>query len=363
MAAVGTAILMSATAAISAGSSASAATAITIPLPFSGTDPWLGEIEATATRVFLAEGPNGDTVLAFDHQGNQVGALTGLPGPMGMAVSDGTLFVSLAQDASIAAYDATDLTFIRRMSVSPFAYPWFLSRVGDRLFFGHDCYANSPQMGSIRLDGTGLTTYPARKGDRTTYPWYCPMFAGNATDPKEFVAADWGLSPALLLKYRIKNSQGAVRLERSGYYLAPEPYNTSMMEDMVTSPDGGSVIAAAGPPWLAVFDLATFGPDRAVPIATYPMEASAIAVDVQLDGTRIAAGADHDPDVAVPPQADVYVFESGNPTPIFTYDLGSADGARLWPRGVAITPDGQHVFAVSGRFESQSLLHVFHLEA
>jgi hypothetical protein len=99
----------------------------------------VGDVAAGDGRVFVAAL---DRVVVADAAGAVTGAITGLPGAMGLALSadGGRLYVALSDTAEVAEVDTAALEITRRVSIAPNDCPTHLSLAGDRLWVGYGCY-------------------------------------------------------------------------------------------------------------------------------------------------------------------------------------------------------------------------------
>ena len=99
----------------------------------------VGEVAAGAGKVHVAAL---DRVVVADATGAVTGAITGLSGAMGLALSadGGRLYVALSDTAEVAEVDTGTLRITRRVSLGSHACPSHLTLAGDRLWVGYGCY-------------------------------------------------------------------------------------------------------------------------------------------------------------------------------------------------------------------------------
>jgi WD40 repeat protein len=103
--------------------------------------------------------------------------------------------------------------------------------------------------------------------------------------------------------------------------------------DIVITPDGATLLTSSSGE-VDGYSLPSLSQAGVYPTDDYPN-----AVAVSPDGTKIAGGSMAFYD------KDVFVFNSGNSTPVRTYDFGSTTDL-LCPRGLAFSADGRSVYAV-----------------
>ncbi|MET9934314.1 MULTISPECIES: hypothetical protein [unclassified Streptomyces] len=128
------------------------------------------------------------------------------------------------------------------------------------------------------------------------------------------------------------------------------PGGVSHASDLALSPDGRTLFAVSGAPYRHLaFRLADLSVEHVYPTGTYPN-----AVAVAPDGT-VAAGIDN----SYGP--DVHLFAPGAAAPSRVVDLDPGTALGLRPHGLARSPDGSRLFALTGEYGAALILHVIHV--
>ena len=291
-------------------------------LPFPGGG-WIA-VDGEHEHVFVSGGAGTSSVVVLDFDGTIVATITGQSGASGMVVdeSSDTLYVALRDATAISKIDTVTLTETSRMSVAPLSLPTNLGLAGGKLWFAHSC-ASGGGTGSINLDGTAVT-------DQTTLPGYCPVFATTPGNTNLLATGDMGISPTTLYVYDV--STGPPTLVKS----VRNPGGAGNLRDLAFSPDALHVLSASGAPYMVQSFLAS---DLTL-AGTYPTGPYPIAVAMSDDGAYVAAGADASYD------EDVFVFPTGDTTPVQSWDFDSTSKG-LVAGGLAFSPDTSRLFATS----------------
>lgn len=284
-------------------------------------------IDPVHDHLFITGGSGDDVVLITDYSGQAVATIGNQPGADGLALStDGsTVYVALADGQAVSAISTATLTETARyatgVDTSSVAY------TAGRIWFGYDgAFAGEAGIGSIDPSTTPATVTLAATHDS----WYsAPMIAANPDG--ELVAAQPDMSPVELASYDVANGVTA---------LAPQTYVDSTvvasnLRDLQITPDGSDVVTADGAPYehlvFTVADLSLVG--------QYDDEPYPNSVTISADGTVMGGLQGTEP--------AVYVFTQGNPSAVATLTLPSGTAAELAPAGLAVTPDGTALFAIS----------------
>jgi WD40 repeat protein len=292
-----------------------AAAATTLPLTNYGdmvVDPAHG-------HVFVTGGIGNSSVVVLDFSGTIVKTITGQDGAAGLVIdeSSSTLYVALYGSTQISRISTETLSEVGRFSVAPGPAPYFLASAGGRLWFS-GC-GDSSGLASITPAGADLRQYGGTS---------CLALASSPTDSSLLAVAGIGGSPAIISIYDV--SADPPSLEFSG---SPpgDVYGPSNLEDMAVTPDGLGLLVACGYPYfhqaVTLSDLTR--------LVKYESTSYPNSVAASPDGQYVAGGAN---------TSAVFIFESGNSTATRVYPFPAA---RLYPRGLAFSPNGRKLFATA----------------
>lgn len=288
------------------------------------------ELPMTAFRDVLADddhvyvtGGGSAGVVVRDLTGAAVTTITGQPGAAGMALSPdgGTLYVALSQGDAISAIDTTTLVETARYATGASTCPQHVTAVGTSIWFGYGC-ASAGDIGVVDLSGEtpAVTTARAAAGYGYTYAPFVEARVDGAVT-RLLAAPPGGYH---LHSYTVAGTALTMVTTRE--------VAQGNLNDIAVTADGTRVVTAAGSPYhharYATADLSSdglFGEGLAYP--------NAAAVT---DGF-VAAGTD------ASYAHDVRVYTAAGSL-VRTWETGT----RLQPHGLAYSPDGSRLFAVSG---------------
>ncbi|MEV0824333.1 YncE family protein [Nonomuraea rubra] len=248
-----------------------------------------GDVAAGGGKVFVAAD---NRIIVADAQGALTGAITGLSGAVGLAMTpDGTrLYAALSDSNQVAEIDTAALTVTRRIDLTAYPCPSSLALSGSSLFVGHGC-GKSWDGGALSLDLSATSPEPVRI---TANLNQAPLVtaAGNT-----LVVGETGISPADLFVYDGTASPATLRgvINSSSSYL----------RDLAITPDGSMVVSAFEAPY--IFDAwDTTSLTKARTYGTGPtIEGHPVAVAISSDGAHVAGAlgparfAQTGPDVAL----------------------------------------------------------------
>lgn len=281
-------------------------------------------VDGLHQHVFISS-PSDNTVLAADYSGNVVARFTGLAGAGRMALDGSSLFVLDSNAGAIERIDTAALTDKGTLA-SGLVKPNDLAVAGGRLWTTtNGCSQWSTQLVAVDESTGAESPYPAP----TTMLGYCAAFATSRGNPTLLVAWDAGIEPANLTSLNVggKGAPAVVLDQREN--------SLQNLTDVAVSDDGQTIFPASGAPYeIDPYSTASLGPTGlAFPTGSYP---DAVAT-TGFQGGLLAAGIDdsYSPLVGV--------FSSTNPAVETSFNFG-----QIWPRGLAFSPDGSHLFAVSG---------------
>ncbi|HEX4223627.1 MAG TPA: hypothetical protein VHZ97_14765 [Pseudonocardiaceae bacterium] len=311
---------------ISSASAASAPTPTSVPLSLAHYGHIV--IDPTHRHVFISGGSGSTAIVVTDYTGKTVATIAGEQGAYGLALStDGrTVYAALTDGKAVSAINTRTLAETARYATG---YPTdYVAAAGGRVWFS---YSNDTQSGIGSINPrTSAVTVPA-----TTDSWYyAPILAANRD---ELAAGLTGISPASVATYDVSGGTAKVLAAQQvpgGFVNGPDN-----LTDLAITPDGADVVTASGYPYYQEEYSATdLTPAGRYTSASYPS-----SVSIAANGT-VFGGVSHDYGPAV------FVFAPGNPTAMRSFNLpsdqpGQEDG--LDADGLAATPDGRELFAVS----------------
>lgn len=292
-------------------------------------------VDPVHRHIFVSSGTGYSSILVTDYSGNTVATISNEPGATGLALSsDGsTVYAALANGDAVSAISTSTLTETARYATGAGTQPAYVAYTSGKIWFG---YGGAGQGGIGSIDpGTSPATVTLKAAAGF---WYsAPMLAASANG--ELVAGETSQSPDQLASYDVSSGTAAV--------LAPLTYMNgtggnavaSNMAALQITPDGKDVVVASGYPYYhQVFQVSDLSAAGEYPTTTYPD-----SVSIAADGT-VAAGTDAD--------NAVFVFAPGGSSPLNTYSFGAGTSHWLPADGVAITPDGSELFAVTATDDS-----------
>lgn len=295
-----------------------------------------------ATSHIFASSPNDSSIVVLDFSGNIVRTIGSEAGASGMAIQGHTLYVALNTMGAIDRIDTGTLTETG-MLVSGLVRPRDLILAGGKLWTTTGNCGASPPVQLVKVDpgSATVTTYPF---DSSTSLGYCAAFASNPTATVNwFLAWDLGLDPAQVTTFDV-SSGTPVQLQtaREG--------QLGNLQDVAINPDGKHFITASGAPYeFDEWNVSNLAQDGIIyPANAYP---TAIATSSGRGGV-MGGGVNgiYDP--------DFYAYAIGQPAGYLTrVDFGGTSNT-VPARGVAISPDGNTAFVISGGYGSGPLLNL-----
>ena len=306
-------------AAPAAGQAAEAATT-SVQLPISKYSHML--IDPAQQHIFFTGGSGSASILVTDYSGNAVATIPNEPGATGLALSgDGsTVYAALANGDAVSAISTSTLTETARYATGAGTQPTYVAYTSGKIWFG---YGGAAQGGIGSIDPStspATVTLKAAAGS-----WYsAPILAASPNG--ELAAGEPAQSPDQLATYDVSSGTATV--------LAPELFDQSAsnLQSMQITPDGKDLVTASGYPYYQqVYKVSDLSADGVYPTTNYPN-----SVSISGDGS-VAAGTDAGSN-------EVFVFAPGGSTTLNTYNFGSS---WLASDGVALTPDGSELFAIT----------------
>ncbi|MFH8801212.1 hypothetical protein ACH4F6_16690 [Streptomyces sp. NPDC017936] len=291
-------------------------------------------------RVFVSDYVTG-SVLVADYQGRLLRTIENLPGVCDLELSadSRTLYAPLALDDAISVIDTGTARQRARHATGVGTAPFHVALSGRTLFFGYGEQWEA-SIGSLAL---GTSTPKVRlglvpEGDFSG----APLLATSPAAPGTLVAGDQNTSPGQLSVYDVSGENPVLRATVRG------PGGSSNFSDLAIAPDGRTLLTASGAPYHhPSFRLPDLAEEHTYASTSYP---DAVAVSSRGD---VAAGVN-----SIEPDPDVYLYRAGADSPYRTVSLAPAtgfDAGHLRPRGLAWTPDGTRLFAISGHNDEENL--------
>jgi hypothetical protein len=309
--------------AISAGfPTASARAAVTsVPLPIGHYSHML--VDQAHQHIYFTSGPGyGSSILVTDYSGQTVATIPNEPGATGLALSsDGsTVYAALANGEAVSAISTSTLTETARYDTGAGTTPLYVAYTSGKIWFG-----DGDGIGSIDPSTTPATITPKLTND--LYGGI-PMLAAS---PSGVLAASATTTdPTTVFTYDVSSGTPAPLASRR-----LDAENAGFVDSLAVTPDGKDVVlASGGPSYAQVYRTSDLSADDAY----HPPGAPGDLDSVSISG---------DGSVAVGTFAlvnSVSVFASGGSTPLNTYNFGSN---WVYSDGVALTPDGSDLFAVT----------------
>jgi hypothetical protein len=318
MAGATAALGIAASAGLPAVSARAATTSVQLPIPrYSHM-----LVDPVHQHIFITSGTGYSSILVTDYSGQTVATIPNEPGATGLALSgDGsTVYAALANGDAVSAISTSTLAETARYATGTGTDPTYVAYTSGRIWFGYGAAAQGG-LGSINPGTSPATvTLNAAPGN-----WYAaPMV--TATPGGELVVGEPGQSPVQLASYNVSSGTATV--------LAPEEFlsSASNLDSFQITPDGKDVVVASGYPYYQqVYRVSDLAADGTYPTTNYPN-----SVSISGDGS-VAAGTDSGSN-------EVFMFAPGGSTPLNTYNFGYN---WLATDGVALTPDGSELFAVT----------------
>jgi YVTN family beta-propeller protein len=195
-----------------------------------------GDVAAGGGKVFVAVK---DRIVVTDSQGRHAGAITGLSGAMGLAVTpDGTrLYAALSGSNEVAEIDTSGLTITGRINLAAYPCPSNLSLSGNRLWVGYGC-TGTWGGGVISLDISAPASPPVKVG---TSMYSAPLVAAAGNT---LVVGEWDASQSDLMVYDVSVTPATLRGVIDG-----QTNHLGSLHDLTITPDGSMAVSAFNTPY------------------------------------------------------------------------------------------------------------------
>jgi hypothetical protein len=276
-------------------------------------------VDAANGHVFVTGKSTDSAIAVMNTDGTPDTTITGETGAGGMVLSGTTLYVARCGANMIDEIDTTTLTKTGSFTATV-GGTCDLALAGGRLWYSNSTDSQFGHLVSVSLDSShtqidsGLNRYQM-------------IFATTPVHPDWLVVGESGLSSPSVVLEDVTNPASVTPIGQT-----PGVDNVS---DLAVTPDGSTLLLVArGDYRVSSFALPSMEPSTVYPTDPYPN-----SVAVSPSGGKIAGGS------YSTASTDVWIFNTGNTTPQAKTDFGSAE--TLLPRGLAFSPDGTHVYAVS----------------
>jgi hypothetical protein len=308
-----------------AGLSAAPARAATttVTLPITTYSHML--VDPANQHIFITSGAGSTSILVVNYAGQTVTTIPNEAGATGLALSsDGsTVYAALQGADAVSAISTSTLAETARYDTGTGTDPTYVAYTSGKIWFG---YGAAAQGGIGSIDpSTSPATVTLNAVNAAINTWYAaPMLSATASG--ELVAGEPGQSPDQLASWNVSSGTATV--------LAPSEFIQSAgnLKSMAITPDGTDVVTASGSP----YDQQIFQVSDLSAVGSYPTTFYPEAVSIANDGT-VAAGTGIG-------NNEVFIFSAGASTPLNTFNFGDN---WLASDGVALTPDGTELFAVT----------------
>ena len=305
-------------------------------LPFSTSNAtWLA-VDPVSQHVFVSGGHGTSSIVVLDFDGNIVTTIAGEPGASQMAVDPAThtLYVALNDATAMSLIDTQTLTETSRVSTYPYLSPTYLTIAAGKLWFA--CAGQSGCLASTNLDGGNLTD-----SGLGYFPYGPVSLASGGSNDHLLAMASTDSEPPDISVYDV--SSGSPSLVKS--QLNPSSGGNGsfafVRQMAFDKPDGANFLIASGAPYfVAALSSTTFAPSFEYPTGPYPD-----AVAVSPDDKYVVTGVD----TGTGSGADVYLFPTGETTPVKTWTIGSSE---VPDHSIVFSPDGSELFALADNYTS-----------
>lgn len=294
------------------------------------------EVDAATERIFVSS-PASSVVTVLGLDGSVQDSIT-VPGAGALLLDGPTLYVAATTAGRIDSFSTSTLVPTGSYGAGAIVKPSTLAKAGGRVWTTTGECTGSTKVVSFVPGAAKITVHPPLQE-----LWYCPQLYSSPVDPNLMIAFNAGLGPATAVRLDVSSGAPveAASLWDVGNYSA----------DLEFMPDGQTFALASPSP----YEIPTF---RVNPLerhgVVYPTGHYPNAVEAtSAAGGLLAAGR------SGTYTDDIDVFRLGDPSQtIFRYDFGATSNT-LRAAGLAFSPDGARLFAVSGDDVGTAMLNVF----
>jgi len=287
-------------------------------------------VDGSTGRVFVSS-PSSGTISVLDFAGNLLSTISGEAGPGAMVVNNGELYVALVNLGAIDVFNTSSLAKTATLGQGHLVAPGPLVMAGGKLWTSTGQCGNwSTELASVDPSSGAVSAFVMPS---STSLGYCINLAGDPANANTLMAWDQGLEPATITELDVSSGTPAV-------VATQYEQDQQNLTEVSVNPDGQSFVTASGYPYqYEEFSMGTLAQDGVIyPAGSYPnaVVTSPARGGLMVGGRNSAYGNDID------------VYNLGAPgTELYTRDFGSS-ADTLYPSGLALSPDGSTLFAVSG---------------
>lgn len=317
--------------------------------------------EGTGSDQLASDGPDWAAgIVVTDLSGNYVTTLDAGNGVEGLALSadGGTLYAALGGDNAVAAIDVASVTPSTTDPTQTFYQltgwdtPFDLAIQSGKLWVSYNPVqsgiAGESTVGYFDLSQAdpSFVTPTDASGAPLMGTWSsAPSLASDPSDTGVLVADQPQDSPAEVASFDVAGEEVTVLAARQRL-MDNGNENCENAEDMAVVPGGSQVIMACGWPYAHYYystaDLSLLG-DYAT--TAYP---NAVAIASGIGAVALGVG--------ISPSPGLYIYNAGGGPVLNEYNVGGSSGtATLANRGLAISPDGSELYAVTTDGSTYSL--------
>ncbi len=280
-------------------------------------------VDGAHGHVFVTGSSSDSKIAVRNEDGTSAGTITGESGAGGMVLDGNTLYVARCGWGVIDEIDTATLKDVGSFA-APVGGTCDLAEAGGRLWFSDSTTGQTGHLQSVSLDASHTVV---DSGENL----YGMIFATTPLHPDELVVAEAGISPTVAYVYDVTDPANLVQ-ETYAFDLG----GADNPEDITIAPDGTTLLVASG----SAAALDAFTLPGLASAGVYPTDSYPTAVAASPDGSQYAEGLNgiYNP--------DVYLFDAGNSTARTHWDFGGTDDVT-YPHGLAFSPDGTRLFAVS----------------
>lgn len=312
-----------------------ASTDTPVALPISRYSHML--LDPVRHHIFFSSGYGSSSILVTDYSGQTVATIPGEPGATGLALSGdgGTIYAALSGGDAISAISASTLAETARYDTGAGTAPRFVAYTSGKIWFGYGGFGPGGGVGSIDPNASPATVTLNATNDPAGIWYGAPILAASPNG--KLAAGEIEETSVQLASYDVSPGTATAVVSPR---IIEDAYGLGTMQ---IAPDGKDlVVASASPRYhqiLQVSDLSEIG--------EYPASAGfPVAASISGNGT-VAAGAQDSVYDGSAWDSEVSLFAPGGGSPLNTYVFGTPGSTYLASDGVAITPDGSDLFAVT----------------
>ena len=286
-------------------------------------------------HVFVTGGRASSAIDVFNPDGTFDTAITGESGAGGMVLDGSTLYVARCRWGVIDEIDTDTLARVGSFQ-APVGGVCDMAQAAGRLWFSNDIDDQWGDLTSVSLDSSHTVV-------TTTHQVYQEIFAAIPAHPTWLAMGNTFSSPTTAEIQNVSNPASPVQVTSK---FDPSGSGGELSDIAPAASADQLLMAADFPNDVQTFNTTDLGLAHSYPTGSYPN-----AVAVSPSGGQVAGGSDSGTG------PDVYLFSAGGTAKLTDWSFPTAE--LLYPRGLAFSSDGSHIYAVtSGLSDAGPLLHV-----